>query len=63
MLLKSYQLLQPTSNKKAFLTTLNTPKTTCTADIWKAIPVAKTNIALKSKYWSKDPKGSTTSEL
>ena len=55
--------MQYTSNKKA-LSWYNTnpPKTTCTAGTWKAIPVAKSNTALKSKFWLKDQKGSTTTE-
>ena len=40
----------------------NKPRTTCTAGTWKAIPVANNNTAIKSKYWSNDQKGSTTSE-
>jgi hypothetical protein len=32
------------------------------AGTWKASPVANSKTATKSKYWSKDQKGSTTSE-
>ena len=38
------------------------PNTTWIAGTWKASPVANSKTATKSKYWSKDQKGSTTSE-
>ena len=40
----------------------NKPKTTWIAGTWKASPVANNNTAIKSKYWSNDQNGSTTSE-
>jgi hypothetical protein len=40
----------------------NKPSTTCITGTWNASPVVKIKTAIKSKYWSKDQNGSTTSD-
>ena len=40
----------------------SSPSIIWTTGTWKANPVVKINTAIKSKYWSNDQKGSTTSD-